>query len=302
MKKDVDGINDEYEELSEFSNPKLDLDDNEDETQDTDFLDDGAFDILHGDFDVYDVFEMKNSDTQSSEGSFDITGDAYSIFSVWEKDDEKVEDSLDMTFENAPEAIEQPTLPDSRAQNNSEPIGDFTPPKPRIKAKKKINGGIVLSTVVCSLLILFLIWTLIGTIYTNKYNSSVYEDFLNGADVEAINHDFMFFMTFNGKAFPVINSDTPNYYKAFNGSLFAPGTLTSSDGSTVTGSPKLLSSINQSLIGERITIETHDQKTEYEVYSVGVYNPENTYDSLTIFVADKSSETGYTAVFTKPVE
>lgn len=293
MKKNVDGINDEYEVSSDMPNPLLDFDDSENEEPDA--PDEDAFELMG---DTLDVFEKKHTDDTPFEDAVDFTEKKYDVFALAESKDEPDEDAFDISEKSDSEPFPLKSGIERDTPRGNE-AGNFIPSKSPVKSKKKIRGGVILSMILCAVLIVFLIWTLVGTVYTNKYNAYIYNEFLHGADVEYINPDFLFFITLDGNTLPVVKSDKPMYYKSFNGNFFAPGTLTSKDGCAVTGSPKLLPSINSSLVGKTLITEKHGERIEYEIYSAGTYNPEYTYDGITVFVTDKASKTGYTAIFTK---
>lgn len=297
MKKNVDGINDEYEAPSPLPQIPLDSDDAED-AEDPDAPFDDALDIMGGSL---DIFEKSGADNVPFECPIDMTEEKYDVFSLSENDDKAIESAVDLTAGQTSELfpLKSGTERDHIIKNGD--VGDFVTPRAPVKKKKRLRGGVIASAAVCSILIFFLIWTLIGTVYTNKYNAYIYNEFLRGADVEYTNPDFIFFMTVDGKTLPVIKSDTPKYYVTFNGNLFPPGTLTSSDGNAITGSPKLLPAFDSDITGTVLIIESRGQKSEYEVCSLGDYDPQESYDTPTVFIEDKSSATGYTAIFTQKI-
>lgn len=296
MKKDIDGINDEYEEDEDLPAPLLDLSDDTPfvGTLDTPFED--ALDLSDGEF---DLFEKKPTVEDTNDESVDITHGKFDVFALSKREDIETEESFDIiSKEENSERFPLTSVSESDRRNKQGESGDFIHKKTPVKPNSKKRGGIITAAITCVILIVFLAWTVFGIAYTNKYNKYIYKEFLNGIDVEFINPDFAFFITVDGKTLPVIKSETPKHFTTFNGKFFSPGTLTA-NGTAVTGSSRLLPSFTPSLVGTTVVIENGLQKTEYEIYSIGEYSLQPPSEELVIYIEDKSSSTGYTALYAK---
>ena len=258
-----------------------------------------AFDISEGGFNIFETADYP--DDQEEDSADIIQGEHYNTFSLAENIDEDPEDVFDIMsgeYDEERFPLTSSTEHDNKKQLGK--VGEFISQRSPVKPSVKKNGGLIIALAICSALIIFLLWTLFGVLYTNNYNEYLYEEYHHGIDVKYINPDFVFFVTIGEKSLPVIESDSPNYYKTVNGKFFSPGTLTTSDGSTVTGSSRLLPAFDSSLIGKTVTTESQLQKTEYEIYSIGEYTPQNSSEEFVIYIEDSSSSTGYTALFAKP--
>ena len=298
QKKDIDGINDIYEKPMGLPNPQLDSDDIFINPNDPNAPLEDALDILDGDFNTFAV--STNPDLVADEDATALDGE-YNVFELsGNNDTDAEENAVDiMSFQRGEERF---PLSSSTEQDNNQKHGEIGAgirDKAPEKTKKKLPAGVVASIITCSALVLFLLWTIFGIIYSTKYNKHIYEQSHQGVDVKFINPDFMYFLIIDDLALPVVQSATPKYYTTLNGNFFAPGTLTTSNGFCITGSPKLLPVIDPTLIGKKITIETRGYLAEYEIHSIGDYDPHQDYDTPTIFIEDKSSQSGYTAIFTK---
>ena len=135
-----------------------------------------------------------------------------------------------------------------------------------------------------------------GTVKSRKY----YKKLCQGEDLTRVNPDFDFYLTIEGskKHLPVVKSDKPLYYTAFNGLPFPPGTLTSKkDGDfiCVTGSTGLLK-LSDKMVGKSIVCTDGKSTVTYAIYSAHECTKDFSHvredAGLTVFVEDASAKNG----------
>ena len=272
--------------------------------------DDGQIDITSGSFDPF-ALKKESESSDSPEDVLDLTGELHGERFPLKKSNNEEEFKPVINMTGAP--VEGNKFPLKKPYSKEEKIfgseGELIFPKSPIRdganKRKPLKTAFKISVALAILLGVFILWLIGGRIYTNYLNESLYKRFRGGENMSRINPDFDFFLTFEktGDSFPVVRSEKPMYYTAFNSLPFAPGTLTSLTRSTnviVTGSPSLLSAVKECQKGDILLFEKGLAITRYKIYEIHECPKDLSSleddGSLTVYIKDSSAENGIFAV------